>query len=244
MQSIHLSMMKREQKQPPVASSGIHFLFQALDELSLKPIDITEAELRAGRGEYRGFVEGLEGYVSISAGRILSDPDSLPDLPIDFEENEPIMALRCLPVWGNSIWTDTEEDDSDFMHNFRSLSDKLEAGDMEFRPFIGCHKDMLECIISQPIVFVETLPVTSTQPLDIDAEYTLYSHYTIDPVWDRDRVLMDARQYLPDHDRDEAFARIDSGIKKLCHLAEERRRKPPYRPCIWSILNILRLSTT
>lgn len=156
---------------------GISFLFKALEELSLYPIqvdldtvccdDSTTPNKKRKRTEeegemYRGFATGVRDFVNIHPFHVLSSENSPIDkIPVDFKNGEPMTPANSFPIWNLEM----HEVDSQSSVDIKFAID-LDANDLEPRPFFDS-SDILSCIIMNPITKVKVLWADREEELEM-----------------------------------------------------------------------------
>jgi hypothetical protein len=219
------------------------YLLQSLEELSLIPTDnIKDVDIATKKNleNYRGNIKQVENYINLTTDEILHNPMIAPNLPIDISKSDSTMIefQLCLPIWKSSIYDSSIYDDIDFMlSKLNEGRSRIAFGDLELRPFIGCHPDLLECIILQPITAVE-LPHKSNLTHHIPERMSDF----INDMTDNMTTPLDLRvspvNYSPDYHENEFERRLQQHTMKMISMAQDRKGWTTYyRPSLWNILN-------
>ena len=169
----------------PERYEGIAFIFRVLEELAYRPFasccsrcaDESEVPLPkkrkkhgpmpVGRDKHRTPEEICrcqsavpEAYISLSSEEILYDAKAFPRLPLDritsspSEKEQTIYSESCFPVWKAEIHDAGHQRD---MHEHHKRDCSIVMDYAEAKPLVGCHDELLDCVLLYPITVVQIL---------------------------------------------------------------------------------------
>ncbi len=99
-------------------------------------------------------------YVSLSSKEILHDASTFPRVPLDHtpasassgEEN--IYPENCFPVWESEIHDRGHQRD---VHEHHKRDCSIVMDYAEAKPLVGCHEELLDCVLLYPIKTIQIL---------------------------------------------------------------------------------------
>lgn len=166
-----ISMRKQSPKARRAASMGGTIAYDLLNVKSSIPESGEERPFSRGITHLFRSLEDMdygtaETLVPLSPGQILSDERRPPRVALDVAEDPP-RAGECLPLWKSLIYDSSYRTSGIILSTENVGRSMVYTGEQEMRPFWGCHEDMLECVILQPISNVQCLTDDMDAPLDM-----------------------------------------------------------------------------
>lgn len=151
----------------PKGFDALDFVMQTMEELMYYHTkNLSSIQDLCTDPSYRGNVQRFETYVPLTSDEILADETSPPSLPVDCTyDRKPVCWDRCIPVWKCSMydsmtctvrWKNIISKVGQNSHS-AFVTSPVCKGDSDAIPFTGCHPDLMECIVLQPIVVIDAL---------------------------------------------------------------------------------------
>lgn len=193
-------------------------LFQMLEELSY----VTK---RADRVHF----SERNVMVPMKPETVFSYAPEPPPFPVDFSSStgEGIRFGMCLPVWKSCIYDASYRTMGAVNHSQNVGISSILFNELDARPFWGCHEDMLECVILQPIFFIEAMREAPGADIHVNRYI---------PADLRDELSISDS---PEQQCDSPIDRKIRGFSNQFFSVYEDRKGWNYRPSLLNLLNLV-----
>lgn len=165
-----------------------------------------------------------ETLVPMTPEQILADPKSPPSMILDLRDEDSPRAGYCLPLWKSLIYDQSYRTNDILYSSENSGRSMVYTGEMEMRPFWGCHTDMLESIVLQPITCVQALPYTLSDP-----DLRITTNIPLD--------LRDTGSPCPSFPDGSPLTQRIERLSEIFHASYEDRRGWTYPPSMMHVLS-------